>query len=90
MTFIASAMSPAQRELISKLPSDKAVYVEGGYFVWLRSKSLIYFVLRSKTTNTCTKFEEVKNEEDFDSEYLMTLGLVFKHQTQGSSNNMFT
>ena len=35
-TWIVSGQSPDQKEMISKLPKDKALYVEGGFRVWLR------------------------------------------------------
>ena len=35
-TWIVSGQSPDQKEMITKLPKDKALYVEGGFRVWLR------------------------------------------------------
>lgn len=46
-TFIVSAQSEKQRELIKKLSPDKAVFVDGGYNVYLRNVMQTYFVLRA-------------------------------------------
>jgi signaling intermediate in Toll pathway protein len=35
-TWIVSGQSPEQKEMITKLAKDKALYVEGGFRVWLR------------------------------------------------------
>ena len=63
-TFVASAISPTQKDLIEKLPLDKPVYVEGGFFTWLRSKSLVYFVLRADKTDAFKTYQETKDKEE--------------------------
>lgn len=46
-TFIASAQSPDQRGLLKKHKTDVPLYVEGGYTVYMKYKSVTYFVLRA-------------------------------------------
>lgn len=46
-TFIASAQSMTQQELIKKHPPSKPLFVEGGYSCWLRHRSATYFILRA-------------------------------------------
>lgn len=60
-TFIVSAQSPEQRELIQKLSTKKAVFVDGGYNVWLRNKLQTYFVLRGESDS---EVQETDNEDD--------------------------
>lgn len=45
-TWIVSGQSIEQRELLSKHNKDSAVYIEGPYLIWLRNKSISYFILR--------------------------------------------
>lgn len=45
-TWIVSGQSVVQCELLSKHSKDNAVYIEGPYLIWLRNKSIGYFVLR--------------------------------------------
>jgi signaling intermediate in Toll pathway protein len=70
-TYIVSALSPEQSELIASHPVDKPVFVEGGFTVWLRSKSVTYFILRSDCTEKylrfCQKPSEDKPSEDKDA-----------------------
>ncbi|KAK7110641.1 evolutionarily conserved signaling intermediate in Toll pathway, mitochondrial-like [Littorina saxatilis] len=46
-TFIASAQSPIQQNLIQKHNPETPLFVEGGYSCWLRHKSTMYFILRA-------------------------------------------
>lgn len=46
-TFIASAQSVTQQELISKHDPKTPLFVEGGYSCWLRHASTTYFILRA-------------------------------------------
>nr|AHI17287.1 ECSIT [Mytilus galloprovincialis] len=61
-TFIVSAQSAKQRELIKKLSPDKAVFVDGGYNVYLRNVMQTYFVLRADPEPE----PEVKVDEEED------------------------
>ncbi|XP_065341997.1 evolutionarily conserved signaling intermediate in Toll pathway, mitochondrial [Cloeon dipterum] len=47
-TWILSAQSPLQKEILGRLPSDQPLYVEGAFKIWLRSECVQYFVLRGK------------------------------------------
>ena len=46
-TFIASAQSVIQQDLIRKHNPSTPLFVEGGYTCWLRHKSAVYFILRA-------------------------------------------
>lgn len=60
-TWIVSGQSPVQQELLSKHKKDSAVYIEGPFLIWLRNKSINYFVLRGDPA------EEIEvDEEDYD------------------------
>lgn len=59
-----SSQSPVQSELIAKHPLDRPVFVEGGFTVWLRTKSLTYFVLQADCTE---RYMEYKNRPKDDS-----------------------
>jgi len=47
-TWIVSGQSEEQRQMIRGLPKDKAIYVEGGYRIWLRDSQVTYFILRGE------------------------------------------
>lgn len=46
-TFVASAQSPTQRDLLHKHNSKSPLFVEGPFPVWLNKKSQYYFQLRA-------------------------------------------
>ncbi|CAG0890728.1 unnamed protein product [Cyprideis torosa] len=50
-TWIVSAQSPEQVEMITSHPSDSPVYVEGAFNLYLRNASISYFVLRADPRN---------------------------------------
>ncbi|XP_075231645.1 evolutionarily conserved signaling intermediate in Toll pathway, mitochondrial-like [Lycorma delicatula] len=60
-TWIISAQSEEQQELLAKHSPDKPVYIEGGFRIWLRNASVFYFVLRSEPVD-----KEQKEEVDLD------------------------
>ncbi|KAG8188895.1 hypothetical protein JTE90_014951 [Oedothorax gibbosus] len=47
-TWVLSAQSPAQRQLLSELPDGESLWVEGPSLVWLRKVSMTYFALRAQ------------------------------------------
>lgn len=60
-TWIVSGQSAKQRELLSKHKKESAVYIEGPFLVWLRNRSISYFILRGDPPE-----EPVVVEEDYD------------------------
>ncbi|XP_069684979.1 evolutionarily conserved signaling intermediate in Toll pathway, mitochondrial isoform X1 [Periplaneta americana] len=46
-TWIVSAQSPVQKELLDAHPHDVSIFVEGAFRVWLRTASVSYFILRA-------------------------------------------
>uniref|UniRef100_A0A8D8PX25 Evolutionarily conserved signaling intermediate in Toll pathway, mitochondrial n=1 Tax=Cacopsylla melanoneura TaxID=428564 RepID=A0A8D8PX25_9HEMI len=46
-TWIVSGISEAQRGLIATHPKEMSIYVEGGFRIWLRDQSIVYYILRS-------------------------------------------
>lgn len=63
-TFVVSAQSPEQRRLLSELPREEALYVEGWHLTWLRMVPLKYFVLKSNSTTNYDNF--TSNHKKFD------------------------
>lgn len=45
-TWIVGGQSPTQKELLRKHDKNFAVYIEGPSLIWLRNKSISYFILR--------------------------------------------
>lgn len=79
-TFIVSAQAPDQKDIISRLPTKKAVFVDGGYTVYLRSVKQTYFVLRADPE---PEINEKKNEEDNDED-LFEFKTVFEEENPTS------
>lgn len=48
LTWIVSGQSPEQQRLIEELPSNRPIYVEGAFRVWLRNVCMNYFILRAE------------------------------------------
>jgi hypothetical protein len=46
-TWIISAQSPVQRELLDAHPHNVSIFVEGAFRIWLRNASVAYFILRA-------------------------------------------
>nr|CAG4651881.1 EOG090X07J4 [Triops cancriformis] len=63
-TWIVSAQSPTQRQLIESYPADKAVYVEGAFTIWLRRSSVSYFVLRGEPSPPPTPASQTTFDPD--------------------------
>lgn len=49
-TWIVSGQSPDQKTLIANHPDNIPIYIEGGFRIWLRKQSIIYFILRTEAT----------------------------------------
>ena len=45
--FIIGAQSAAQKDILSGYSTDRPLYVEGPYFMWLRRVRKYYFTLRT-------------------------------------------
>nr|CAG4644015.1 EOG090X07J4 [Lepidurus arcticus] len=63
-TWIVSAQSPTQRQLIESYPADKAVYVEGAFTIWLRRSSVSYFILRGEPSPPPTPTSQTSFDPD--------------------------
>lgn len=72
-TFIASAQSQTQRDMIETHPVDTPLYVEGRFTVWLRDVPQTYFILRADSD---PKLFEVP-EEDVDGKLLVLFRSYF-------------
>lgn len=46
-TWIVSAQSPTQRELINEIFVDQPLYVEGPHTVWVKDQQITFFMLRA-------------------------------------------
>ena len=67
-TYVVSAQSLTQQTLIAEHAADRPVFVEGGFTVWLRAKSLTYFVLQSECTDKFQKFNISQKEDKNNAE----------------------
>ncbi|XP_044726966.1 evolutionarily conserved signaling intermediate in Toll pathway, mitochondrial [Chrysoperla carnea] len=57
-TWILSAQSPKQKELIKECKITESIYVEGPFNLWLRNASVNYFVLRAEPKKILPQEEE--------------------------------
>lgn len=60
-TWIVSGQSPAQKNLLGVHKKESAVYIEGPFTIWLRNRSISYFILRGDAPE-----EPEVDEEDYD------------------------
>lgn len=60
-TWIVSGQSTTQKELLANHKKESAVFIEGPFLIWLRNKSISYFVLRGDAPK-----EAPLEDEDFD------------------------
>lgn len=65
-TWIVSGQSVEQKQLLASHDKKSALHIEGPFLIWLRNKSINYFILRSEPN----QFPEDKDEEDIDGEFL--------------------
>ncbi|KAF6023060.1 ECSIT [Bugula neritina] len=74
--FIASACSPTQQELMRKHNSELPLYVEGGFTVWMREESLVYFILRADPHPDIVEYNQKceEDEDDISSGFYTYLG----------------
>lgn len=61
-TWIVSAQSASQKELLAELQEGLPVYVEGAFRVWVNDKQISYFVLRADTPADKFPSEETKDD----------------------------
>ena len=61
-TWIVSGQSVEQKELLGKHDLKSALHIEGPFVIWLRNKSINYFVLRGDAK----PISEVEVDEDLD------------------------
>lgn len=80
-TFIASAQSPIQRELLEKHKLDVPLYVEGGFLEYLKYKSATYFVLRADADpEKFVDYEPKVDEKKEKDEDLMDFKTYFEEE----------
>jgi signaling intermediate in Toll pathway protein len=65
-TWIATAQGTKQLELLSELEKGTPLFVEGPHFVWVRSKMVQYFMLKSDPLPKVAV--KVKQIEEFDED----------------------
>ena len=64
-TWIVSGQSPDQQALIESHPSNRPIYVEGAFRIWLKDQCINYFILRAEPRPP----PEVVAEVDPDGNY---------------------
>ncbi|KAH0950780.1 hypothetical protein HN011_006754 [Eciton burchellii] len=64
-TWIISAMSISQKELLAKHPLNSPIFVEGPYLVWVANQCIDYFLLRADaTTQKKRPYEDIDDVSD--------------------------
>ncbi|EZA62739.1 hypothetical protein DMN91_007686 [Ooceraea biroi] len=64
-TWIVSAMSRLQEELLARHPVDSPIFVEGPYLEWVADQCIDYFVLRAEpTTQKKRVYEDIDDVSD--------------------------
>lgn len=76
-TFIASAQSPMQQQLIRQHKTDEPLFVEGPYPVYLRFVGQQYFLLRAEPNLTLIKKVKQQQEEDEKDESRFSIPVYF-------------
>lgn len=61
-TWIVSGQSSEQKQMLKNHKRESALHIEGPTMIWLRNKSINYFLLRGEPTEN--KFEEIVEDED--------------------------
>ena len=61
-TWIVSGQSIQQKELLDNHKKEAAVYIEGPFLIWLRNKSIGYFILRGDAP----KASRQMTDEEYD------------------------
>lgn len=59
-TWIVSGQSIEQKELLSNHKKEVAIFIEGPFLIWLRNKSVNYFILRGDSSY---KRENISDDE---------------------------
>ena len=67
-TFIASAQSPVQQQLLQKHDPKSPLYIEGPFQVVLRKKVLYYFVLNAEPNVNALAEQRRRDKEAQDDE----------------------
>lgn len=57
-TWVVSAQSPKQKELLNEHDVKEPIYVEGAFRVWIKNQPVNYFVLRGNPKNVQIKVED--------------------------------
>lgn len=81
-TFIASAQSPTQQELIQNHPHTEPLYVEGPFPVVLRRKMLYYFLLRAEPNINALMKQKQMEKENLDDENLCNWSNFWEDEEQ--------
>ena len=67
--------------MLTKHDETKPLFVEGGYTVWLREKSLTYFTLRSDPTQKILDFVnyevDEEKENDISAGFFSYIGKIY-------------
>lgn len=72
-TWVVSGQSPDQKQIIANHPDNVPIYIEGGFRLWLRKQSIIYFILRTEPAPPITN----KEPEDEDGKIIFNILFYF-------------
>lgn len=68
-TWIVTGQSSEQQNLLRRHPKDAALRVEGPFLIWLRTRSISYFILRGNPVSD----DQFKDDEDDDGMFNMIM-----------------
>ncbi|XP_053676150.1 evolutionarily conserved signaling intermediate in Toll pathway, mitochondrial [Anopheles nili] len=86
-TWVVSGQSAEQSELLEAHEKKEPVYIEGPFVIWLRNRSINYYVLKS-APKPLPQAEETNDPDDVSNLHNPYIGLDIrfrKHQRSGSA-----
>lgn len=87
-TWIVSGQSPEQQELLRKHDKSSALHIEGPFLIWLREKSINYWVLRGDPPPKLEE-EPEENEDDIRNLNVQFYGIpVEKPRSKAVANKL--
>lgn len=84
-TWIVTAQSNKQIELLQAHKKDVPVFVDGPYFTWVRSKMVEYFIMKSDPL--AETLEKIKKIEELDDDNFADLYNVFDDPFKSKNSN---
>lgn len=87
-TWIVTGQSLEQRKLLATHPDDAPLRVEGPFIIWLRTRSLSYFILRGNPISN-DEYRDNTDEDGNSLHDLIQISLVFFKKKQNNLHFYF-